>query len=95
MGRGTHGLTLLFASGLAAAGLVQGCRDDRKPPAADEAERAAEAQGPLDSALVAEGKEIFRLDTFGDETFWTDSLELHEVIRASVTPKAALGLGLK
>jgi len=49
----------------------------------------------MNPALVAEGKTIFRFDTFGDETFWTDSLRLHEVIRTSVTPRAALGLGIK
>jgi cytochrome c553 len=50
---------------------------------------------PLDPALVAEGKRIFRLDTYGDETFWSDTLRLHRVIRTSVAPAAALGLGLK
>ena len=34
----------------------------------------------LDPALVASGKTIFRYETFGDETFWTDTLRLHEVI---------------
>src|SRR5688500_18289507 len=44
---------------------------------------------------VAEGKEIFRFDTFGDETFWTDTLRMHEVIRTAVSPKTALSVGLK
>jgi mono/diheme cytochrome c family protein len=44
---------------------------------------------------IAEGKEIFRFDTFGDETFWTDSLRLHEVIQSAVSPLTALGVGLK
>jgi mono/diheme cytochrome c family protein len=44
---------------------------------------------------LAEGKEIFRFDTFGDETFWTDTLRLHEVIQAAVSPQTALGVGLK
>jgi mono/diheme cytochrome c family protein len=46
-------------------------------------------------ALVADGKSIFRFDTFGDETFWTDTLRMHEVIRTSVSPKTALSVGLK
>lgn len=46
-------------------------------------------------ALVAQGKQIFRHDTFGDETLWTDTLRLHEVIRSSVSPAAALAVGLK
>jgi len=44
---------------------------------------------------LAEGKEIFRFDTFGDETFWTDTLRLHEVIQTAVSPVAALAVGLK
>ena len=30
---------------------------------------------PPDPELVTQGKEIFRFDTFGDETFWTDTLQ--------------------
>jgi mono/diheme cytochrome c family protein len=44
---------------------------------------------------IAAGKEIFRFDTFGDETFWTDTLRLHEVIQTAVSPLIALGVGLK
>ena len=44
---------------------------------------------------LAEGKQIFRFDTFGDETFWTDTLRLHEVIQTAVSPVTALGVGLK
>lgn len=45
--------------------------------------------------LVAKGREIFRHDTFGDETQWTDALRMHEVIRAAVDPVTALAVGLK
>ena len=48
-----------------------------------------------DQALVAQGKQIFRFDTFGDETQWTDKLRLHEVIRTAVDPTTALSVGLK
>ena len=44
---------------------------------------------------LAEGKQTFRFDTFGDETFWTDTLRLHEVIQSAVSPEAALAAGLK
>ncbi|MEO8523494.1 MAG: c-type cytochrome [Caldimonas sp.] len=47
------------------------------------------------AALVAQGKQIFRFDTFGDEAQWTDTLRMHEVIRASVDPVTALSVGLK
>ena len=29
------------------------------------------------TALAAQGKHIFRYDTFGDEAMWTDLLRLH------------------
>ena len=37
-------------------------------------------QLPLDPQLVAAGQQTFRFDTFGDETFWTDTLKMNEVI---------------
>ena len=50
---------------------------------------------PADPALAAQGKEIFRFDTFGDEAQWTDRLRMHEVIAAAVDPATALSVGLK
>lgn len=50
---------------------------------------------PLDPALVAEGQNIFRYDTFGDESFWTDVLQMNQVIEAAVDPTTALSVGLK
>jgi mono/diheme cytochrome c family protein len=47
------------------------------------------------AALVAQGKDIFRFDTFGDETKWSDTLRMHEVIRSAVDPTTALSVGLK
>jgi len=44
--------------------------------------------------MVADGKNIFRNDTFGDETFWTGKLHLEQAI-VTLSPSAALGLGLK
>src|SRR5215472_7231129 len=49
------------------------------------------------------GKNIFRYDTYGDEAFWGDALQLHQAIQGSqfggvgpgVSPKTALALGLK
>jgi mono/diheme cytochrome c family protein len=46
-------------------------------------------------AQLANGQQIFRFDTFGDETFWTDTLRMHEVITAGVSPATALAVGLK
>ena len=50
---------------------------------------------PDDPALITSGKDIFRFDTFGDETFWTDTLRMHEVISSAVDPTTALSVGLK
>lgn len=48
-----------------------------------------------DPVLVAQGKEIFRSDTFGDEAFWTDVLGMNQVIASAVDPTTALSVGLK
>lgn len=45
-------------------------------------------------AQVEQGRQIFRLDTFGDAEFWGDLLRLHEAIQR-VSPRAALAVGLK
>jgi mono/diheme cytochrome c family protein len=54
-------------------------------------------QGPTTPTTddLAQGRETFRFDTFGDETFWTDTLRMHEVIQAGVSPATALSVGLK
>ncbi|MBN8877830.1 MAG: c-type cytochrome [Sphingobacteriales bacterium] len=49
----------------------------------------------LDPKLVDQGKEIFRYETFGDETTWTDVLKMNQVIEAAVDPVTALSVGLK
>lgn len=49
----------------------------------------------LDPALVNQGKDIFRYETFGDETTWTDVLKMNQVIEAAVDPATALSVGLK
>jgi hypothetical protein len=48
-----------------------------------------------DAAAVAGGRQIFRHESWGDEVFWTDTLRLHEVIQAAVSPALALAVGLK
>ncbi|MFD1162088.1 hypothetical protein [Hwangdonia seohaensis] len=50
---------------------------------------------PLDPQLVEQGKQVFRYDTFGDETFWTDVLQMNQVIESAVSPATALSVGLK
>jgi mono/diheme cytochrome c family protein len=50
--------------------------------------------GAASTTDAAQGKQIFRFDTFGDETKWTDTLRMHEVV-ATVDPTTALEVGLK
>ena len=52
---------------------------------------------------MAAGRQTFRFDTFGDEAFWGDTLQLHLAIEGEnfggvgpgLSPNAALSLGLK
>jgi hypothetical protein len=54
-------------------------------------------------SLIQQGKQTFRFDTFGSETFWGDRLQLHRAIAGEanggigpgVSPKTALSVGLK
>jgi mono/diheme cytochrome c family protein len=53
--------------------------------------------------LVRNGRRVFRTDTFGDEVFWGDTLQLHRAIAGAanggvgpgVSPHTALAVGLK
>ena len=53
--------------------------------------------------MIEEGRRIFRFDTFGDEAFWGDTLQLHQAIAGAKLggvgpgwrPKTALAVGLK
>ena len=56
---------------------------------------ACGGSGDDNAALVAQGQQIFRFDTFGDEAKWTDTLRMHEVISAAIDPVTALSVGLK
>ena len=53
------------------------------------------ATPPSTATVVGQGKQIFRFDSFGDETLWTGKLKMHEVIRTAVDPTTALSVGLK
>ncbi len=90
---------VVFAvSALFFEGTAQERRTDR--PAAN-----ADASGPEKDALqmIKEGRQTFRYDTFGDEEFWGDALQLHRAIAGEklggvgpgVSPKTALTVGLK
>lgn len=69
-----------------------------KKPTEAERQTGAHAQ-----RMLEEGKQTFRFDTFGDEAFWTDALQLHRAIAGAnlggvgpgVSPNTALAVGLK
>jgi mono/diheme cytochrome c family protein len=67
-------------------GLTSGCGESDAPNPTN---------APVDPALAAKGRDIFRFDTFEDESFWTDTLKMNEVIQAAVDPTTALSVGLK
>jgi mono/diheme cytochrome c family protein len=52
------------------------------------------SSGSSNADQIAQGKQTFRYDTFGDETKWTDTLHMDQVI-SSVDPTTALKVGLK
>jgi mono/diheme cytochrome c family protein len=64
------------------------------PPASGSEAPAAGGETKAGDAPL-DGQQVFRHDTFGDEQFWTDVAKMHEVIPKSVSPKTALGVGLK
>jgi mono/diheme cytochrome c family protein/cytochrome c5 len=66
--------------------LALACEGSDEPP---------EESKVIDPVRAEEGRQIFRFDTFGDESKWTDTLRMHEVISAAVDPTTALSVGLK
>ncbi len=69
-------------------------------------DHAHEADKPVDDnvhRLIDEGRRVFRYETFGDEAFWGDTLQLHRAIEGArfggvgpgVSPGTALAVGLK
>jgi hypothetical protein len=71
-------------------------------PAARGGAQGSDAGHPID-ALVAQGKQTFRFDTFGDQAFWGDTVHLNQAIAGAanggvgpgVSPRTALSVGLK
>ena len=55
------------------------------------------------NALLEDGRQTFRFDTFGDQVFWGGALQLHQAIKGAslggvgpgISPTTALNLGLK
>jgi hypothetical protein len=95
VGAGSYTVQLSGANNASGAALVE-VYDLDTPPAADPIKVHADA-------MFAEGKQIFRDDTFGSEAFWSDQLRLHTTIAGEklggvgpgLTARQALALGLK
>jgi len=88
-------LSSLATLAILAQAVACGGRDQNAPLGPQPTNSALAGRGPSDPGDVSDGKSIFRFDTFGDETFWTDTMRMHEVIRTGVSPATALSVGLK
>ncbi|HVX41526.1 MAG TPA: hypothetical protein VHB25_18350 [Gemmatimonadaceae bacterium] len=86
--RSRWGLFIPIAIGVAVASIFAACDSSKDTVAPVHFET-------LDPNLVAQGKSIFRFNTFGDETYWTDTLHMNQVVQSGVSPKTALAVGLK
>lgn len=83
---------VLFSGILATAALLLLAISPESPAAerpADPDPIAAHA-----TRMLRDGRQTFRYDTFGDQVFWSRTLGIHEALK-TVTPRAALSLGLK
>ena len=84
---------LLILGAVLAAGLSLVMFTGAAPPT----EKAASSEG-FDNdikanadRLLAEGKQIFRFDTFGSEAFWGDGAKLHQAIAGAKNGGVGLG----
>jgi hypothetical protein len=111
-GRWAIALTSSVASALvamaltSAAGSQASARPAGTPARSTAATTGAGAGGqatPASTALVRQGKQTFRFDTFNDQAFWGGVLHLNQAIAGKnnggvgpgVSPKTALAVGLK
>lgn len=76
----TRSISVLLMAGCVLVYSSSGCR------------RFAE---PQLTETTAQGQQIFRHDTFGDEAYWTDTVRLGELVEKNVGPIKALRIGLK
>lgn len=100
-------LMLVFLAVLFVVGSAAYLKNSWSPPNALASETTqASADQAIEqnaAAMVLQGRQIFRYDTFGDETFWTGALKLERAIEGAllggtgpgVSPKTALAVGLK
>ena len=88
--------------------LLQHCESPKKSVRENQDDSGKEGTWNFDirenaDEMLTKGRAVFRFETFGDEIFWTDKLQLHKAIAdkgaggigEGLTPKAALDAGLK
>lgn len=84
----------IFVAAAFAGLLLAGCNDDSKPAGID-GPKATDNLPTSSAGNMALGKEVFRFETFGNEGFWTEAMQLQQgFVAAGVTPIDALKLGL-
>jgi hypothetical protein len=105
-------LLILIVIGLAFVVVdVRSSNTTTKASSRDESPRVPEGpNADFDTAIrqnsqqmIDQGRKTFRFDTFGSESYWGDTLKLHQAIEgeklggvgAGVSPKTALSVGLK
>src|SRR5690242_15707672 len=86
-------LSLAFAFFLAAQiapnDVVAVTRGSAQAPAFDR------AISTNNQALIDQGRQVFRYDTFGDEAFWGDTLKLHQAIEGAANGGVGPGVSPK
>ncbi len=101
-------ITLILSLGIFLSFMLMQCESPKKAKRA-EADESGKPNAWNTSItenaneMLEKGKAVFRFETFGDEAFWTDKLQLHRAIAdegaggigQGLTPKAALDAGLK
>ena len=98
--------TLILLLVLGSIVLLWAFDSQRRVAAQNETENESGVDRSIDNharQFLANGRQTFRFDTFGDEAFWGDMLKLHQAIEGAklggvgpgVSPATALAVGLK
>lgn len=93
----------LLLAGVAAVPMLAFAKGNRQPHRPHKPPVFAGADGPANQGPdfphpignAANGQQVFRFETFGNEGFWTDAARLPQgIVAAGITPKQALQVGL-
>ncbi len=95
----TFRVILVAMAGAATLGAAPPAIENSANPAVGDRQRIDRTS----ARLLHEGRKVFRYETFGDEAWWTDTIQLHKAIAGrkhggvgkGVSPATALAVGLK